>query len=237
MNKLSLLGSIIIVIISIAIPGHTALIDNGYDSNGNHLIYDTDLNLTWYDAPAMALHWDEAMSWAASLSIAGTAVGSWRLPINLPVNGSSYNYLWCTDGSRDSGWNITSPTSEMAYLFYVELENKGLWALDGTSPQTGYGLSNTGPFENLLADYYWYGTEYENTPGDAAWFFDFNTGEQFGAYKDTGSGRPFVLAVHSGYVLGNGVVLPEGPSVPLPSTIFLFSIGILGLVGITRSKK
>lgn len=230
MNKLLLSGCIAILILFVVVPGHASLINNGYDSNGNHLIYDTDLNITWYDAPTMAMHWSQAMSWAASLSIAGTAVGSWRLPINLQVNGSSYNYLWCIDGSRDSGWNIISPTSEMAYLFYVELGNKGLWAPDGTTPQPGYGLINKGPFKNLIADYYWYGIEYKNTLGDVAWFFDFNTGEQFGAYKDTGDGRPFVLAVHSGYVLSNGIVLPEGPPVPIPGTIFQLATGLAGII-------
>jgi hypothetical protein len=49
----------------------------------------------------------------------------------------------------------------MGYLYYVSLGNAA-----------GVSLTNTGPFTNLQADYYWSGTEYAPFTTDA-WYFYF----------------------------------------------------------------
>jgi hypothetical protein len=40
--------------------------------------------------------------------------------------GASFNYEFSFDGSTENGLNITSTQSELAYMFYVNLGNKGL---------------------------------------------------------------------------------------------------------------
>ena len=156
-------------------------------NNGGGLIYDPNLGITWYDytytGPAgNGATWPQAMSWASSLTAGG--VSNWTLPTTLPVNGSTYNINIVTvskgpfsgyfspsfDGSTDFGFNISAPGSaypgskgsEMAYLYYVELGNKGYYDTNGNGPyQADSGLQHTGPFSNLLSREYWSGTEYE----------------------------------------------------------------------------
>jgi hypothetical protein len=60
--------------------------------NGGGLIYDTDLNITWYDntytgTQGNGANWDQANAWATGLNVGG--VTGWRLPQTLPVNGST----------------------------------------------------------------------------------------------------------------------------------------------------
>jgi hypothetical protein len=123
------------------------------------LIYDSDLNITWLDFATGRDFWEPQLAWAAGLevSINGKVFDEWRLPQVLPVNGSRYNYNVQFDGSTDSGYNISAPgtvyagstSSEMAHLYYTSLGNKSYHYFDGSSPQPGYGLINTGPFDNL----------------------------------------------------------------------------------------
>ncbi len=40
--------------------------------------------------------------------------------------------------------------------------------ISGSSPQAGWGLTNTGPFSNIQLDYYWSATEYAAYSG-CAW--------------------------------------------------------------------
>ena len=65
----------------------------------------------------------------------------------------------------------------------MELGNKAYHDTNGNWPQPGWGLVNTGPFENLRRDNsYWTGTEYSLYPSVA---FDFctNNGSLGNAYK------------------------------------------------------
>ena len=111
---------------------------NFYDRGGG-LIYDADLNITWYDYTytgpqgRTAANWYEAMTWAAGLTVAGLT--GWRLPATVDgpwVNGD--------DGTTTAGYNITS--SEMGHLYYVSLGNTS----EG-------GLTNKGPFTNPTPTY------------------------------------------------------------------------------------
>ena len=174
-----------------------ALIDRGADTLGNHLIYDTDLNITWYDAPAVQRNWGNSMNWAASLTVGDTTAGTWRLPTTLYQDGTvpSMGYI---------GFNFTS--SEMGHLYYVELEN----AADGP-------LTNTGPFTNLLPNYY-----YSSSVSSAGLPFIclFSNGYQGHTYAFNPN---YALPVHSG-------------DVPEPATIGLLSLGALSLIRRKRSK-
>jgi len=108
--------------------------------NGQGLIYDQDLNITWYDYSYMGIQypvgmgatWQMAMNWATNLAVnvGGTPVTGWTLPTS----------------DQYSGYNDT--VSELGHLYYTEL---------GNSP--GFGSKNFGPFVNLQPDAYWSSTE------------------------------------------------------------------------------
>jgi hypothetical protein len=119
-----------------------------YDRGGG-LIYDSDLDITWYDYTYVDTvndgdAWGQAMAWAAALDIGG--VTGWRLP-QTPGTGTGY----VNEG-------------EMGHLYYVGLGN-----LANTPP------FKTGPFENLSTGTYWYGTEFN---ANNAWDIHISTGYQ-----------------------------------------------------------
>ena len=146
---------------------------------GVQVINDTDLNITWLDYSNTSAASYSQMSWASSLSLTvnGVTYDNWRLPSTvddsqvysqqLPAN---YSY----SGEYSSGYNNT--TSEMGHLYYTELGNNGRYDTNGNY-QPGYGLTETGPFANLVSSWYWSGTEYLAYP-NVAWGFYTNDGRQ-----------------------------------------------------------
>jgi hypothetical protein len=165
----------------------------GRDLDGNlstaEAYYDTVLGITWLanaNYAATAMNWPTANSWAAALDPYGSGITGWRLPATNPIDGTtaddaSVSYI----GSEDSGYNVSAPgtlyagstASELAYLFYNTLGDKGY--CDPTTstvsscsgPQAGYGLSNTGPFSNVRSSTYWSATEYAPSTSNAWLFF------------------------------------------------------------------
>ena len=107
---------------------HAILVDNG-----NGLIYDSDLDITWLaDANSGGiLNWDDAMTWAAGLTIGGAS--NWRLP------------------TADT---CTSPpcSGELNHLFYDELGGTAGTPISG----------NVAPFSNIQG-VYWTGEERDAT--------------------------------------------------------------------------
>jgi len=202
-----------------------------YNGSNYNLIWDDDNNsnsVVWLDYSKTG-SWYTQTSWASGLNSTLTinlkdgytvdwGTNSWRLPTT--VDGyDSYGY----DGTTTAGYNITS--SEMGHLYYEELGNLGYVDKSG-NVQSGYGLQNTGEFNNLIESWYWYwsGTgsaDYQ----DGAWGFHLDHGFQSPSpYKnDDGYG----LAVRSGQV----------SAVPEPTTILLLGSGIVGLVGARRKLK
>jgi len=215
----------------------------GRDLNGSagsfEAYYDTDLDITWladanyaqtsgYDADGL-MNWATANTWAANLSFTDgvNVYDDWRLPTVEPVNGSTFNYNSSYNGSTDYGYNVSeqgtafagSTGSEMAHLFYDTLNNKGYCPVStNCSPagQTGWGLTNKGPFSNLQANHYWSATEYAPST-DFAWSFAMGDGWQFAGYKGYGYSA---LAVSPGDVA----------AVPEAQTYALMLAG-LGLIG------
>jgi hypothetical protein len=177
---------------------HAALYNRGTDASGNRLIYDSGLNITWYDYTYSTNNsetWGSCLNWAAALSVnhGGTIYDDWRLPtIAVLEDPRVYGFA----GSTTYGYNIS--TSEMGHLFYEELGNKGYYATDGTSPQPGWGLANTGDFQNLQPLYYY--SETDDGPWTAT-YFNFYNGEQYVAAKMALGGTGLVaMAVRSGDV-------------------------------------
>jgi len=123
--------------------------------NGEGLIYDTDLNVTWLNLTGptefpFSMSWAQATDWASSIN-AGTVSG-WRLPM----------------GSYSSH----GITNEIQHLVINELGNSVY------SP-----LLNKGALTNLIqGGRYWLGAE---ASWDKAWVFDFSDNREKGdMYKD-----------------------------------------------------
>jgi hypothetical protein len=201
--------------------------------------YDTILDISWLaDAnyAGIRMIWPNAKTWAATLNIHG--VTGWRLPTVSPIDGTTADDAtigW--DGSEDYGTNASAPgtlyagstASEMAHMYYNTLGNLGYCDPYASTAsvcvtQTGYGMTNTGPFSNIQSYWYWSGTVYApNT--SMAWDFHPPTGMQ------TVSNKPadlYVWAVYSGDV--------DLFMVPVPAAVWLFGSGLLGLIGVARRR-
>lgn len=190
--------------------------------------YDTALNITWLaNGNASDMNWTDANTWAANLNINGYT--GWRLPmiIDTGLPGCDYAY-----SGTDCGYNVDTSTSEIVHMWYITLGNKAYYDTTGNPNQSGWGLTNTGPFTHiinvaLLHPNYWTATEYAPDTS-RAWYF----GVQLGNQEWDGKSAPhWVWAVHSGDV-GAAVA-----TVPVPAAVWLFGSGLLGLIGVARRKK
>lgn len=220
-----------------------ALIDGG-----GGLVYDDVLDITWLTDANLAysntfgistgidvdgyMDWDTANMWIDAMNSSGyMGYSSWRMPTVTPVNGVSFDYTVTYDGSTDKGFNNYSTSNELSHLFYSTLGNSGQ-CLDTSTPETGciyntdgWGLDNTGPFENMSSFRYW--TEVEHT--ELSWrAFDFSMG---GGQTGTGAkvGAKQVWAVLDGDVAMLAAV-------PVPAAAWLFGSGLVGLIAIGRRK-
>lgn len=216
------------------------------DASTIEAYYDTILGITWL---ADAFYYGTTTTYTSALSIISVldinGITGWRLPNIDPVDGTTNDdALVSYIGTEDRGFNIGAPgtlfsgstASEMAHLFYNTLGNLA-YCDPSTStvqncngPQPGWGLTNTGPFQNIQTRNYWFGTPYKgySTPGDPTWSFVFDSGDQ--ALVQTYSYDNLnVWAVHDGDV---GAVV-----VPLPAALWLFGSGLLGLIGVARNKN
>jgi hypothetical protein len=155
LRSLSFIVMLFAILFISTLSAHAALQNRGTDINGNRLIYDSDLNITWYDFTKEPDYQDYQMDWALALDIefGGTHYTDWRLPTCLNQDGTGL--------SRSS----TCTSSEMSHLYYSSLGNPS------------GGLINTGDFQNLLSAGYWSGTSYAAING-WAWGFGFNNGSQ-----------------------------------------------------------
>jgi len=172
---------------------------------GCGLIYDSDLNITWYDYTYVASNWTDANTWADQLVYAG--YDDWRLP-TMPSN-PNYTQTCSVNppDTADRGWNKT--TSEMGHLYYTELGNLAYYVPKAAcdTVQDGWGLNNTGPFTNLQNDpscAYWTSTAY----GSHHWNFSFYSGGQ-GTAVDSACG--YAIAVRDGDVTITPPVANAGP--------------------------
>lgn len=219
---------------SIAVMGtaNASLFDRG-----SGMIYDDVLNITWlqdanyaktsgHDADGR-MTWTEANSWAAGLVFGG--YNDWRLAKNSPV-GSSWDNGFSYDGSTDIGVNITSPKSEISYMYYANLGLKGSYSTSGNIQYGIFGLNGTGmdegpidigPFVNVQSHAYWLGTLLQSSDIYAYAFFTDNGSQMYSKTDLT----------HSAWAVRDGDVAVS--SVPAPPTFLLMLTG-LGMLGLTK---
>jgi len=241
---------VLILLVPAMVIGFSGVAKATLFDRGSGLIYDDVLDITWlqdanygagttYDDGSSStdgkMTWANAVAWASNLSyydsVRAVTYDDWRLPQTLPVDGTSeYDYDRSYNGSTDNGYNISAPGtvhagstgSEMAYMYYNNLGNLGYFDTSG-SPQSGWGLQNTGLFINLQSSVYGSGTEY--APGSSsAWIFHFRYGDQTSSGK---VGEVFAWAVRSGDVA----------IVPIPGSIWLLGSVLAGLVGWREARR
>jgi hypothetical protein len=223
-----------------------ALVDRG-----GGMLYDDVLKVTWLQDANYAktsgycgvsgnceftdggMTWTQANTWAGGLAHGGYS--DWRLARNSPVNGTppGWNYSNSPDGTTDVGYNITSPFSELSYMYYVNLGLKGYFSTSGI-PQPGWGIfgngtsggqADVGLVRNLQSDVYWSGTADVFFPADYAWSFETRFGAQYSESQSLGF---FAWAVRDGDV--------TIAAVPVPGSVALLAGG-LALLGVVTRRR
>lgn len=216
----------VLLLILVAVLGLSGVSNASLWDRGGGLIYDDVLDITWlqdanyaqtsgYDTDGSLPWWFRAVDWADQLVYGG--YDDWRLPTTVDEE-----YEWGFNGDTTAGYNITS--SEMGYMYYVNLGNLGAYEIyKGPRPAGTWGLKNTGPFTNLQANWYWSGTEYAASPN--VWTFNFYDGLQDILAQNGNSF--FAWAVRDGDV----------DPVPIPGALWLLGSGLVGLIGIRRKIR
>jgi hypothetical protein len=114
----------------------------------------------------------------------------------------------------------------LAHLYYTTLGNKSYCTPGDANcnvAQPGWGLTNTGNFQNLQSIVYWSGTEYAPDT-NFAWFFVTDGGGQDGYVK---SYALYAVAVRPGDVTA---------AIPEPETYALMLVGLTAMLVVRRRR-
>ncbi len=232
-----------------ASPAHASLVARNLDGNAStaEAYFDTTLGITWMRdrnhlanatpgmAPAGFVSWadgDAAITALNASSSAGYGLIGWRMPTaggvaTLGGAGCQFGF----NGSTDCGSNVDTASSELAFMFHVNLGNTSSRDASGNlrpgSFGVDFGLIHDDDFLNLDTGRYWSSTDSYRlifgTPLNGKVSFDFNDGSQT-VTAATASARGFVWLVHDGDV-GTAVA----HAVPEPASLALVGLGLLAL--------
>lgn len=192
---------------------------------GGLAYYDTDADLTWLADANYAqtsgrdaegtMSWYTSTAWLENLAVGG--VTGWRLPETVQPDGS------CDSQQTNRGYGYNCTGSEMGNMFYNVLGGSADSSIS-TNHNSNYDL-----FSNIQIDYrtYWSTTLELSGWEGSAYIFRFGDGIQTSTSK-SGSDATFTWAVYSGDV---GEIVT-----PVPSAVWLFGSGLLGLIGVARRK-
>ncbi len=219
--------------------GFSTIASATLNDRGSGMIYDSDQDITWladanyaktsgHDADGI-MNWGAATAWADGLNFGG--YDDWRLPTVTDTGTSGCNN---TNSGTDCGYNVDTTTGELAYLFHSILGNESWLNPDGSRNTTGCPGTNPMCVQSISADgvnvlnlqsfIYWSGTEYAPDPNNRAWILRTDVGSQHAGLK----GHEFCAwAVRSGDV----AVVPE------LTTVSLFGLGLLGVLGRVATKR
>ena len=192
--------------------------------------YDTELNVTWLRAVGGVPRTHAQTLTFASSFVVGIYSG-WRVPFVVDTGTPGCNPS--SGGGTDCGQNVQTKIgsvvySEMAHLFYNTLGNKAQCApVTGicVPAQTGFGLTNTGNFQNLQNLNYWSGTDQAGTA--SSWFFTMGSGAQGSA---SSVNQFYTMVVRNGDI--NAVA-----AIPEPETYALMLGGLAALAVVQRRRK
>lgn len=215
MNK-----TILLLLFLFAELSHAALVGRDFDGDISTVeaYYDTEQDITWLadaNAAAGSIYDDGASLFDGRMT--GTNANAWIS--SLTIEGYSNWRLPTTlqpdptcstqgaYGSRD--FNCTG--SEMGHLYYIN----------------GISVSSPGIFSNIVSATYWSATDHVESGTDGAWAFNFVNGATGSLDRDLSIGHAW--AVHDGDI---GISI-----VPIPTAIWLFGSGLIGLVGFARRKN
>ena len=236
-------GLVAIGLSSLAASGHavgvkgqgtweTTLQARDIDGNGTtDAFYDTELKVTWLATGSMGpmgpMQWGEALTWASQNHF---GMAGWRLPKTVDTGTVGCNYGY---GGTDCGYNPDSSVetgSEMAHLFFRSLGNKSFYVPGTQTLQAGWGLTNTGEFENLHNHYTHWSGVVGPRPGPYAWVFNTFDGSQ-----------NYGIMLHSIYrdSVGSALAVRDGDvvAVPEPQTWALMLAGLGLVAGIARRRS
>jgi hypothetical protein len=164
--KKTLSVALVLLVVCTFGAAHAAL-----QNNGGGLVYDSDLDITWYyicgaiNIPV----WADALAWAAGLNVGG--VTGWRLPT---TPGTTYWYT--TEG-------------ELGHLFS---------ALGGVP---GSQLLNYSPFDCSVSLTFWTSTDYAPNPIQLAWAYNVEWGAQAPGQKNPWANQYiWGIAIHTGNI-------------------------------------
>jgi len=210
MKKSRLLGAVCACVLSfVTTSSCAALIDNG-----GGLIYDTVLDITWAQPDNFLKNWNDATPWAAGLTLGG--VSGWRLPY-MSVAAGADPFTGSPVDCRPKDNEEACRDNELGYMFYQNLSGTfGSSILTSGDPDLALFL-----FPTDQSWSYWSGTRF---PFSGAWNLNFGTGDTL--FDDVFSHVSYSWAVHAGDV----------SPIPIPSAVWLFGSGLLGLIGIAIRK-
>jgi hypothetical protein len=220
------------------------------DASTVEAYYDTTLGITWMRdrnhlaavtpgmTPTGFVTWADgnaaiaALNASSASSAAGYGLSGWRMPTAngvATIGGAGCQFGF--NGSTDCGSNVDTASSELAYMFHVNLGNTSSRDSTGNlrpgSFGVDFGLVNDDDFLNLETGRYWSSTDsYRlifNVPLNGKVSFDFNDGSQT-ITPATGSASGFVWLVHDGDM---GTAVSTG--VPEPASLALVGLGLLAL--------